>query len=156
MTINVQVKGKNTREFEHLFDTYVEGRANSAFNIFLSNMSNEDKNLIVSVDGYGVMDDLPASKNSKGFVLAVGENAHITKNIASGKELCFFGDDRVDYRSGGVIGVAEISGDDIDIQTIYYDDVRGLKRRGIVLDDNLDAFPGIKKQYALQKKRAID
>lgn len=74
----VRPKGRTPAdEYAHKGDCWIEGRSNSWYEIELINKSPLRVMVIVSVDGVGVVDGVPASYDSAGFVL----NAHETLRV---------------------------------------------------------------------------
>jgi hypothetical protein len=69
--INVLVKGRKAKEFQSPMDfqTYIEGRDGSEFEIELVNNHSTDVEAILSVDGLSVTDGKPAGSKSPGYMV---------------------------------------------------------------------------------------
>jgi hypothetical protein len=69
--INILVKGRKAKEFQSPMDfqTYIEGRDGSEFEIELVNNHSTDVEAIISVDGLSVTDGKPAGSESAGYMV---------------------------------------------------------------------------------------
>ncbi len=117
------VKGSNIREYVSPmnFQTYVEGRDGSEFEIELSNDSNRDIEAIVSVDGLSIIDGKPAGSKSMGYIISAKSsvkipgwklqgNSSAAKFVFSGKQGGSYAEQSGQGRSNlGVIGLMAFS-----------------------------------------------
>lgn len=75
--LSVKVKNKTITEYPHNGQVFIEGRANSNFEIVVTNHNPFDVEAVVSVDGLSVLDGRDAGPQSGGYHLKAGEKLAI-------------------------------------------------------------------------------
>lgn len=68
--VNIKVNGKVIPSYKHEGDTWVEGRVDSEYTLEFKNKTSNKLLVIPSVDGLSILDGLPATEESKGYIVS--------------------------------------------------------------------------------------
>ena len=77
ITLNVLIKGRVINEYPHNGQVFVEGRANSEFELEVKNHNHHRVEVILSVDGLAITDGKEAGPNSTGYLIDAGGSVRI-------------------------------------------------------------------------------
>lgn len=77
ISIEILVKGRPITEYSKDDRTFIEGRANSEFEIQIKNLTGLRREVILSVDGLSIVDGQPASDTSTGYLLSAYQSLTI-------------------------------------------------------------------------------
>lgn len=113
--LSVLVHGKPLREYLHKGKIYIEGRANSKYELLLRNNSARRVEAVISVDGLDVLDGKPAKSTNTGYVIQPWQTLRLEGWRLTDEEVAafLFAEEEESYaskkgkkRNMGVIGVA--------------------------------------------------
>jgi hypothetical protein len=75
--LSVCVNGRPIREYGHRGNTYIEGRNSQAYTLRLKNNTAREVMAVISVDGIDVIDGLPATENSRGYIVPAYQSVEV-------------------------------------------------------------------------------
>lgn len=76
-TVDVIVNNKSVTTYSHEGQTFIEGRPKSEYKIKIRNYEPRRIKVVVSVDGLSIIDGLPASESSTGYVINAYDSLEI-------------------------------------------------------------------------------
>ena len=130
MSLNfaVYVNQKPVTIYQHEGKMFIEGRPGSEFSLRIQNQNDYDCEYILSIDGIDPDKNHFAGNTTLGCFINRKSTKHITY-----EKLCIFKDLNKNYDSySGVIALK--NKDNKEIISYYYDDKKGLEKRGIILN----------------------